>query len=475
MPHSENCSKAEKRLVKTQNVHEEKGFSTAILGTVPPAEPHHPVTLASLENWFHTHPDDIVTVQGAVHRIRHMSGFSFVILRTARELIQCVADTDQVSLAGLCEGCTVMVAGLVHVDPKSRSGPEIRLETVSILSVPASEMPFVLGKKFLDISQDTNLDHRSIALRHPAERARFRIQEGIGRSFREYFTGQHFTEIHTPKIVFAGAEGGANIFRLDYFGREVFLAQSPQFYKQAMVGVFDRVFEVGAVYRAEKHSTSRHLNEYIGLDIEMGYIDSFEDLMQVETGWIQRMMTLLAECYAPELAMLQARLPDLTGGIPSIRFSDAKALVEKVVRKTETEERDDLSPDEEKAISTAVYKETGCEFVFVTHYPTSKRPFYAMEDPANTDVTLSFDLLFRGLEVTTGGQRIHDYDEQVAKMERRGMNPELFESYLQIHKYGMPPHGGFGAGLERMTMKLLNLPNIRQTSLYPRDLTRVTP
>lgn len=443
--------------------------------SIAPTQPYVPITLAFLENWFVTCPDNIITVQGAVHRIRQMSGFSFLVLRTARELIQCVADTDLISLEGICEGCTVEASGLVHVDPKSRSGPEIRLRTLIILSSPVAEMPFVLGKKILDISQDTNLDHRSIALRHPMERARFRIQEGIGRSFREYFTAQHFTEIHTPKIVFAGAEGGANIFRLDYFGREVYLAQSPQFYKQAMVGVFDRVFEIGAVYRAEKHSTSRHLNEYIGLDMEMGYIHSFVDLMQVETGWFQAMVSMLSALYAPELALLKARLPDLSKGIPSIRFGDAKALVEKVVRKTGTEERDDLSPEEEQAICAAVFKESGCEFVFVTHYPTSKRPFYAMEDPDDPDVTLSFDLLFRGVEVTTGGQRIHDYAEQVTKMQVRGMNPELFETYLQIHKYGMPPHGGFGAGLERMTMKLLDLPNIRQTSLYPRDITRVTP
>jgi nondiscriminating aspartyl-tRNA synthetase len=456
--------------------------NSLLSGTVPPASPYHPVTLAFLENWFHTHPEDMVAVRGAVHRIRRMSGFSFLILRTSRELIQCVADADVIVANGdsysgkdLCEGCTVEVSGLVHIDPKSRSGPEIQLKTVKILSVPAAEMPFVLGKKVLDISQDTNLDYRSIALRHPIERAVFRIQEGIGRSFREYFTAQHFTEIHTPKIVFAGAEGGANIFRLDYFGREVYLAQSPQFYKQAMVGVFDRVFEIGAVYRAEKHSTSRHLNEYIGLDMEMGYVNSFEDLMQIETGWLQRMVSLLSEDCMPELAMLHAKLPDLRNGIPSIRFGDAKMLAAKVLRKSGEDERDDLSPDEEQAVCAAVFKETGCEFVFVTHYPTSKRPFYAMEDPESPDVTLSFDLLFRGLEVTTGGQRIHDYAGQVAKMEHRGMNPELFETYLQIHKYGMPPHGGFGAGLERLTMKLLDLPNIRQASLYPRDITRVTP
>ncbi len=444
-------------------------------GPIQAASAYTPVTLSTLGSHHNTSPEQPVTLRGAVHRIRPMSGFSFVILRTARELVQCVADPEHVSLEGIREGCTVEVSGLVHLDPNSRSGPEIQLRGIRILSAPAAEMPFVLSKKVLDISPDTNLDHRSIALRHPAERARFRIQEGIGRSFREYFSAQSFTEIHTPKIVFAGAEGGANIFRLDYFGREVYLAQSPQFYKQAMVGVFDRVFEIGSVYRAEKHSTSRHLNEYIGLDIEMGYIDSFADMMRVETGWMQAMTELLARDYAAELELLHAKLPDVSNGIPSLRFHDAKALAAKFVKNAGLEDRDDLSPDEEQAICKAIFKQTGSEFVFITHYPTAKRPFYAMEDPEDPEVTLSFDLLFRGLEVTTGGQRIHDYGEQVAKMERRGMNPELFESYLQIHKYGMPPHGGFGAGLERLAMKLLDLPNVRMTSLYPRDITRVTP
>lgn len=453
---------------------------------IHPANPYNPVTLAGLASHAAQTPEVPVQLTGAVHRIRAMSGFSFVILRTARELIQCVADHERVPMEGIREGCTVRVSGHVQVNPNSRSGPEILADTLEVLSSPASDMPFVLGKKRLDISQETNLDYRSIALRHPEERVRFRIQEGIGRSFRDWFTTQGFTEIHTPKIVSAGAEGGANIFRLDYFGREVCLAQSPQVYKQAMVGVFERVFEVGAVYRAEKHSTSRHLNEYIGLDIEMGPIDSFEEIMAQETGWLTYMMEFLQEVYEPELGLLGAVLPDVSQGIPTIRFSEAKLMAANTLRHpfkqnkpcTTPEglpERDDLSPEEEVAICDAIRKKTGSEFVFVTHYPESKRPFYAMEDPADPSVTLSFDLLFRGLEVTTGGQRIHDHAQQMGKLLRRGMTPDLFASYLQIHKYGMPPHGGFGAGLERLTMQLLQLKNVRQASLYPRDITRVVP
>jgi nondiscriminating aspartyl-tRNA synthetase len=442
---------------------------------IHPANAHTPVTLTGLASHAAQHPEEPVRLTGAVHRIRAMSGFSFVVLRTARELVQCVVDHERLSLEGVREGCTVRVSGRVQVNPNSRSGPEILPDTLEILSSPAAEMPFVLGKKHLDISQETNLDYRAIALRHPEERARFRIQEGIGRSFRDWFTSQGFVEIHTPKIVSAGAEGGANIFRLDYFGREVCLAQSPQMYKQAMVGVFERVFEVGAVYRAEKHSTSRHLNEYIGLDIEMGPITTFEEIMAQEAGWLAYMMGFLRETYEPELFLLGAVLPDVSQGIPAIRFSEAKQLAAGMLRQPEKLEKEDLSPEEEMAICDAMRKKTGSEFVFVTHYPEAKRPFYAMEDPADPTVTLSFDLLFRGLEVTTGGQRIHDYRQQMEKLQRRGMTPALFADYLQIHQYGMPPHGGFGAGLERLTMKLLNLVNVRQTSLFPRDITRVTP
>jgi len=429
----------------------------------------------SLSEHFQQFPEKPIEIHGTVHRIREMNGFSFLILRTGRELIQCVVDNGISSQERVIEGSSIRVTGYVNIDEKSHSGPEIRVSSLVVLSSPAKDLPFVLGKKKLDVSLDTNLDNRSVALRHPEERAVFRIQEGITQSFREYFTQQSFVEIHTPKIVFSGAEGGANIFKLNYFGKEVYLAQSPQFYKQAMVGVFERVFEVGAVYRAEKHNTSRHLNEYIGLDVEMGFIDSYEDLLKYETGWLSHMVQHLSDHYKKELELLKATVPVLSGGIPSISFHEAKQIAKKKLKHSVAEDRDDLSPDEETVICKEIFNLTGSEFVFVTHYPTSKRPFYAMEDPKNTEVTLSFDLLFRGLEVTTGGQRIHDYQEQVKKMVHRGMDPAVFESYLQIHQAGMPPHGGFGAGLERLTMKMLNLPNIRQASLYPRDMNRVIP
>ena len=293
------------------------------------------------------------------------------------------------------------------------------------------------------------------------------------RGFRDFLYSQHFTEIHTPKIGSKGAEGGSNVFKLDYFHRPAVLAQSPQFYKQMMVGVFERVFETAPVFRAEKHNTKRHLNEYTSLDFEMGYISGFEDIMKMETGFLQYTMKLLLEEYAEELRILGVTLPK-TEQIPMVRFDRAKELVaEKYNRKIRNPY--DLEPEEESLIGQYFKEEYDADFVFVTHYPSKKRPFYAMDDPADPTFTLSFDLLFHGLEITTGGQRIHDYQQLLDKIEARGMTTEGMEQYLDTFKYGMPPHGGLGIGMERLTMKLLGEENVREATLFPRDLSRLEP
>lgn len=404
-----------------------------------------------------------------------MSGFSFVILRTGRELMQCVYTRDkaQFDLDSIVEGSCVIVEGEVVLDSRVAYGAEVHIINIKVLSRPVENLPIVINRKQLDISLDTNLAYRPISLRNPRERAIFKIQEGIARGFREYLLKQNFTEIRTPKIVFAGAEGGANIFKLDYFGKQVYLAQSPQFYKQMMVGVFERVFEVAPVYRAEKHDTCRHLNEYVSMDFEMGFINDFTDIMQMEVGVLKYIFSLLELEYSYELKLLNATVPRIEA-IPAIKFMDAKSIIAAEFNRRITD-YEDFEPEEEQLLCEYAKKKYGSDFIFVTHYPSSKRPFYAMDDREDPNFTLSFDLLYNGLEVTTGGQRIHDYNEQVDKMLRRGMNPEEFESYLMIHKYGMPPHGGLGAGLERLTMKLLGLPNIRNACLFPRDINRVTP
>ena len=416
-----------------------------------------------------------IRMNGAVHTIRHMGEVAFVILRKSRGLVQCVyeAGGTDFDIRDLKEESAVEVMGVVKAEERAPQGFEIRLKEIRVLSQPAEPLPLAVSKWKLNTSLETKLSLRPISLRNVRERAKFKIQEGIVRGFRDYLLSQGFTEIRTPKIVARGAEGGSNVFKLEYFNKKAELGQSPQFYKQTMVGVYDRVFEAAPVFRAEKHNTTRHLNEYTSLDFEMGYIDSFRDVMDMETGMLQYVMKLLEQDYKKELDMLGVTLPEV-GRIPAVRFDQAKELVS---RKYDRKIRNpyDLEPEEELLIGRYFQEEYGSDFVFVTHYPSKKRPFYAMDDPADPRFTLSFDLLFRGLEVTTGGQRIHDYREITAKMEKRGMDPEDIASYLMIFKYGMPPHGGLGIGLERLTMRLLDEQNVREASMFPRDVTRLEP
>ena len=413
-----------------------------------------------------------VTVKGAVHALRELGGIDFITLRLRDGALQCVCGPEGLP-EGLTEECTAAVTGTVRAEDRAPGGRELAVESIEILSRPAEAMPVPVSKWKLNLNLDTELGLRPVVLRNLRERSVFKIQEGLSRAFREYLTKEGFTEVHTPKIVHAGAEGGSNIFRLDYFGRKAFLGQSPQFYKQTMVGVFERVFEVAPVFRAEKHNTQRHLNEYTSLDFEMGYIDSFEDIMAMEAGFLKYAVELLKTEYAEDLKRLNVELPEVDK-IPAVRFDEAKRLAaEKYGRPI----RDpfDLEPEEEHNIGRYFKEEYGADSVFVTHYPTKKRPFYAMDDPEDPRYTLSFDLLFRGMEVTTGGQRIHDYQAQVDKMLSKGMHPEEFESYLMIHKHGMPPHGGLGIGLERLTARLCGLDNVRYASLFPRDMNRLEP
>ena len=419
---------------------------------------------------------EAVKVNGAVHTIRDMGTVAFVILRKREGLLQCVYEEGSATfdLKEIKEASTLEVEGVLEQNEKAPNGIEIRMKKVKILIQPEDEMmPLAISKWKLNTSLEAKLNYRSISLRNIRERAKFRIQEGLTRAFRDFLYSQEFTEIHTPKIGAKSAEGGANLFKLEYFHRPAVLQQSPQFYKQMMVGVFDRVFEAAPVFRAEKHNTKRHLNEYTSLDFEMGYIDSFQDIMEMETGFLQYTMKLLEKEYAKELKMLGVTLPK-TDEIPQVHFDEAKRLVsEKYDRKIRNPY--DLEPEEEMLIGKYFKEEYGADFVFVTHYPSKKRPFYAMDDPEDPKFTLSFDLLFDGLEVTTGGQRIHDLDMLEEKIAARGMTEEGMEHYLQVFRHGMPPHGGLGIGLERITMKLLGEDNVRETTLFPRDLNRLEP
>ena len=416
-----------------------------------------------------------VTTKGAVHSIRNMGEVVFVILRRREGLLQMVYEREACAfpIRELKEASTVQVWGTVRREERAPNGMELHLSRIRVLSAPEKPLPLAIDKWKLQTSLEAKLDLRPISLRNVRERAVFKIQEGLTRGFREYLTGQGFTEIHTPKITARGAEGGSNLFKLSYFHEPAVLAQSLQFYKQMMVGVFDRVFETAPVFRAEKHNTKRHLNEYTSLDFEMGYIEGIQDLMEMETGFLGYAMELLKKEYQKELELLQVKLP-CVDRIPQVRFKEAKRLVAEKYGRT-IRSPFDLEPEEESLIGRYFQEEYGADFVFVTDYPSKKRPFYAMDDPEDSRFTLSFDLLFRGLEVTTGGQRIHDYRMLREKMEKRQMEPEGMEFYLDAFRYGMPPHGGLGIGLERLTMQLLGRENVRETTLFPRDLGRLEP
>lgn len=416
-----------------------------------------------------------VVVNGTVHTIRDMGEVAFVVLRKREGLLQCVFEKGLTAgnFKDLREAAAMEVTGVVRSEERAPWGFEIRISSFRILSEPAEALPLPISKWKMNTSLEAKLNMRPISLRNIRERAKFKIQEGLVRGFRDFLYEEGFTEIRTPKIGAKGAEGGSNIFKLDYFHRPAVLAQSPQLYKQMMVGVFDRVFETAPVFRAEKHNTKRHLNEYTSLDFEMGYIDSFEDIMGMETGFLQYTMRLLKKDYAREIQILGITLPNVEQ-IPAVRFEEAKKLVsEKYQRKIRNPF--DLEPEEEILIGRYFKEEFDADFVFVTHYPSKKRPFYAMDDPADTRFTLSFDLLFKGMEITTGGQRIHDYQMLTDKIAAKGMSEEGLEQYLDTFKHGMPPHGGLGIGLERLTMKLLDEDNVRETTLFPRDLSRLEP
>lgn len=418
---------------------------------------------------------DTLILEGAVHSVRDMGDIAFVILRKKDGLIQTVWEEGKtnVDLSMIRQGDYLHVVGTVKNEERAPHGKELRLSEISHLSHASGPLPLAIDKWKLNTSLEAKLDRRALSLRNVRERARFRIQEGVVRGFRDFLYSQGFTEIHTPKVGAKSAEGGANLFKLSYFHRPAVLQQSPQLYKQMMVGVFDRVFETGPVFRAEKHNTRRHLNEYTSLDFEMGYIHSFLDICEMETAFLQYMLKLLEKEYDKELKLLGVTLPSAEK-IPYVRFDEAKRLVsEKYDRKIRNPF--DLEPEEEELIGRYFKEEYDADFVFVTHYPSRKRPFYALDDPADDRYTLSFDLLYKGLEITTGGQRIHDYQELLNKIEKKGMTVDGLEQYLDAFRFGMPPHGGLGIGLERLTMQLLGEDNIREACLFPRDMSRLEP
>jgi nondiscriminating aspartyl-tRNA synthetase len=353
-------------------------------------------------------------------------------------------------------------------------GAEVTEPVLTPLSGPAVLPPFDLYRPALTATLPTILDHAPTTLRHPQLRAGFDIAAASAAGFRAALDQRGFTEIFTPKIVESATESGANVFGLDYFGRTAYLAQSPQFYKQAMVGVFERVYEVGPVFRAEPHDTARHLAQYASLDAELGFITDHFDVMSVCRDAIAGMVDLVGERGAPAMRLLGAALPSVPAQIPHIHFADAMELISAATGE-DVRDEPDLAPAHERWLSEWAQREHGSELLFVTGYPLASKPFYTYPDPDRPAYTYGFDLLFRGTEIVTGGQRLHRHEDYVKALAARGMDAAPLAGYLQVFEHGMPPHGGFAIGLERWTARLTGAANVRQVTLFPRDVHRLSP
>ncbi|MFI0795482.1 aspartate--tRNA(Asn) ligase [Micromonospora rubida] len=417
------------------------------------------------------HAGATVRVAGWVHRRRLLKSVTFLIVRDAAGLTQVVVTDPAVRAAveALTEETVVEVVGTATVNPAAPAGVELTDPTVRLLGPPAVPPPFDLYRPALTASLPTQLDHAPVALRHPRRSAALRISATAVAGFRAALDARDFVEIHTPKVVGSSTESGANVFALDWFGRPAYLAQSPQFYKQLMVGVFERVYEVGPVFRAEPHDTARHLAQYTSLDAELGFVADHRDVMAVLRDTLAGMLATVADRAGAALATLGVTPPEVPARIPEVHFTEALRIAGAPA------DEPDLAPAHERALGEWARAEHSSEFVFVTGYPMAKRPFYTHPDPARPAYSNGFDLLFRGVELVTGGQRLHRYDDYLAALAARGEPVGPYAGYLDAFRHGMPPHGGFAIGLERFVARLVGAANVREVTAFPRDLHRLTP
>ncbi len=422
------------------------------------------------------HVGQRVRLMGWMHRLRKLGEVNFLVVRDRAGLAQAVLGQDELqAVQGLQSETVLALEGEVVASEQAPGGYELYHVTVEVLSPVHDDIPFALYKNRIRANTPVFLDHAVIGHRALDRRAVLKIGAGVMAGFRETLRQKDFTEIQTPKLVGTSTESGANVFPVEYFGRTAYLAQSPQFYKQIMVGVFERVFEVGPVFRAEPHSTTRHINEYVSLDVEYGFIQNHFDIMATLTDVIRGILEYLNSHLAPELKTLEVEMPVFPQPIPWIHFPKAQQMLHDQFGVKDALGEPDLAPEHERILGDWAKREHGSDFLFVTGYPMVKRPFYTHPDPADTRYSNSFDLLFRGTELVTGGQRLHKYADYLAAAERFHYSLEPFEQYFEAFKYGMPPHGGFAIGLERFVMQLLCLDNIRLATLFPRDLNRLTP
>lgn len=419
-----------------------------------------------------------VQVRGWVHRIRELGKISFILLRDVSGIAQLVVNAGSGSeevaqtASQLTLESVLSVRGIVAKNEKAPGGFEVQVSDIELVARAEPDLPLAVNQDPDKVSLDAILDYRMVSLRNPKILSVFRLQSAILKLFAEHMRSEGFTEIKTSKLIGTGTEGGTGLFAVEYFDTRVFLAQSPQFYKQAMVASgLERVFEIGCAYRAEKHETPRHLNEYVSLDVETAWIDSEQDLMDLEVRILKSIFEGLRRENAAELELWKATVPfaGKVEKIPRVSHDEAKETISTRGGKKVYE----INPEGERILCDWARKEHGVEAVFIYGWPRKKRPFYTY--PLDNRSTMSFDLLFRGLEVTTGGRRINEYPMLLENIELFGLDPVSLNDYIQIFKYGCPPHGGFAIGLERLTQKILGLANVKEASLFPRDRRRIRP
>ena len=411
-----------------------------------------------------------VILQGRVQNVRALGNVTFVVLQDYSGTIQCVFETSPETKTG----DAVEIEGTVKEEPRAKGGSEIQSKSLKVLADNKEELPFDLANPKLQLQINTLLDLRTLSLRHPKHQAIFKLYDILLHAYETVMREEGFTEIKTPKILEAASEGGANFFKINYFEKDAYLAQSPQFYKQIMVGVFERVFEIGSTFRAEPHFTTRHVNEYISLDAEMGFIESFRDVSAMITKVFTKIFKIIETEGAPYLELWDCRVPEVPKEIPHVKLAEIKKIVKEKYG-YQIPETTDIDPEGERLAGQYAKEEFGSDFIFVTHYPWSEKPFYTMPSKDNPEETEGFDLLFRGMEIITGSQRINEYDQLIENLKKKGLTEKGMELYLDVFKYAMPPHGGWGLGSERVIQQLLGLSSIKEAILFPRDVKRLRP
>lgn len=415
-----------------------------------------------------------VRLSGWVYVVRDHGKITFFDLVDGTGMVQCIGE----NLEKITPQTVIEIEGLIKERPEKLKNPklatgnwEVEVSSLKILS-KASEMPFDLGKEELELELPTLLDFRALTMRHPKQKAILKIQTEIVDSFREALKAKDFIEFQAPSIIPEIPEGGAQVFAVSYFDHKTYLAQSPQLYKQIMVGVFERVFSVNKVFRAEPSVTTRHLTEVVSLDAEFGFIDSWTDVVKMAEYTIKYIFKSVEKNCAEELKLLGAKLPKVSDTIPTVKLREAQEIIFKRTGVDHRKEKD-LAPDDEREICKWAMEEKDSELIFVSHFPTKSRPFYTYPDPDEPEFNQGFDLIGRGIEWLTGGRRIENYEMLVQHAKEWKVDTKKIDLYLQAFKYGMPPEGGFAFGAERLTQGIIGLKNIREATAFPRDMERV--